>query len=408
MQCTMATFRQTLTQAAGHILGRSVANVEVVNDTDSRGTDGYLDAASAQPLHPAAREMLLSAYAQGWADPRALHSPGRRARMLLDNAREVVATLLGARPDEVSFRPSGTEAIHAAVLGTARARSRVGRTVVHSAVEHSAVLHAARWLEDYGGKSVSVPVDATGRVDSDAFVAEAGAAGVAVACLQQANHEVGTLQPVDWVAQGCLAAGVPLFVDASQAAGRLDPPPGWSLLSASARTWGGPSGVGVLAVRKGTRWQEPGPADDRGYVDVPGALAAAAALRAVVAARESVNARQFALVERIRSQVAATVPDVDVVGADMERLPHLVTFSCLHVEGEALVTELDRRGFSVASGSACTASTLEPSHVLAAMGALTHGNVRVSLTASTRDDEVDRFLAELPDVVAKLREELGL
>jgi cysteine desulfurase len=141
---------------------------------------------------------------------------------------------------------------------------------------------------------------------------------------------------------------------------------------------------------------------------VPGALAAAAALRAVVAARESVNARQFALVERIRNQVAATVPDVDVVGADQERLPHLVTFSCLHVEGEALVTELDRRGFSVASGSACTASTLEPSHVLAAMGALTHGNVRVSLTASTRDDEVDRFLSELPDVVAKLREDLGM
>jgi cysteine desulfurase len=379
-----------------------------VNDISSPLREGYLDAASAQPLHPAAREALLGAYAQGWADPRALHSPGRRARMLLDNAREVVATLLGARPDEVSFRPSGTAAIHAGVLGSARARRRVGRTVVHSAVEHSAVLHSAAWLEDQGGTAVSVPVDPTGRVDLDAFAAAVGAEGVALACLQQANHEVATLQPVAEAAQTCRTAGVPLLVDTSQAAGRLDPPPGWSLLTASARTWGGPSGVGVLAVRKGVRWREPGPVDERGYADVPGALAAAAALQAVVAERSEVNARHHAQIARIRERVAAAVPDVDVVGAEVERLPHLVTFSCLYVEGEALVTELDRRGFSVASGSACTASTLEPSHVLAAMGALTHGNVRVSLTAGTRDDVVDRFLAELPDVVARLRSRLGV
>jgi cysteine desulfurase len=379
-----------------------------VSDAIPRGSAGYLDAASAQPLHPAAREVLLGAYDEGWADPRALHSPGRRARMLLDNAREVVATLLGARPDEVSFRPSGTAAIHAGLLGAAQARSRAGRTVVHSAVEHSAVLHAARWLEERGGTTVSVPVDATGRVDPEAFAAAATAGGVAVACLQQANHEVATLQPVEEVTPGCREAGVPLLVDASQAAGRLDPPDGWSLLTASARTWGGPSGVGVLAVRKGVRWREPGPADERGFVDVPGALAAAAALQAVVAERDEVNAAQRRLVERIRSRVAETVPDVDVVGDPDRRVPHLVTFSCLHVEGEALVTELDRRGFAVASGSACTASTLEPSHVLAAMGALTHGNVRVSLAATTGEDEVERFLAELPEVVARLRARLGM
>ncbi|MGH3366809.1 MAG: cysteine desulfurase family protein [Nocardioidaceae bacterium] len=379
-----------------------------MSDAESEGASGYLDAVSAEPLHPAAREILLSGYAQGWADPSALHSPGRRARMLLDNAREVVATVFGARPDEVSFRPSGTAAIHAGLLGVAQARQRAGRTVVHSAVEHSAVLHAAAWLEEHGGTTTSVPVDSLGRVDPERFVAAASAAGVSVACLQQANHEVATLQPVAEVAAGCRTAGVPLLVDVSQAAGRLDPPDGWSLLAASAPTWGGPSGVGVLVVRKGTRWREPGPADERGYVNVPGALAAAAALRAVVAERDQVNARLHKLVDRIREHVAAAVPDVDVVGDPEHRLPHLVTFSCLHVEGEALVTELDRRGFSVASGSACTASTLEPSHVLAAMGALTHGNVRVSLTASTGEDEVDRFLAVLPEVVAQLRGRLGM
>jgi cysteine desulfurase len=128
----------------------------------------------------------------------------------------------------------------------------------------------------------------------------------------------------------------------------------------------------------------------------------------VVAERDEVNSRHHKLVDRIRARVADTVPDVDVVGDPDHRVPHLVTFSCLHVEGEALVSELDRRGFAVASGSACTASTLEPSHVLAAMGALTHGNVRVSLAPGTSEDEVERFLAELPDVVAQLRAPLGM
>ncbi len=404
----MAYVPQTLTQPSLPDFGRSAANVGGVSHTAPLGSAGYFDAASAQPLHAAAREMLLRAYDEGWADPRALHSPGRRARMLLDNAREVVASLLGARPDEVSFRAGGTAAVHGGLLGTARARRRVGRTVVHSAVEHSAVLHAARWLEDDGGKTVSVPVDATGRVDTAEFASAVAAEGVAVACLQQANHEVATLQPVGEVEAGCREAGVPLLVDASHAAGRLDPPAGWSLLAAGADTWGGPRSVGVLAVRKGVRWREPGPVDERGYADVPGALAAAAALRAVVAERDEVNARQHALVDRIRTRVAQTVPDVDVVGAETDRLPHLVTFSCLHVEGEALVTELDRLGFSVASGSACTASTLEPSHVLAAMGALTHGNVRLSLTADTTDDDVERLLAALPGVVATLRDRVGM
>ena len=136
-------------------------------------------------------------------------------------------------------------------------------------------------------------------------------------------------------------------------------------------------------------------------------LAAAAALRAVVEERDEVNARQSALVDRIRAGVA-TIPDVEVVGDPVDRLPHLVTFSCLYVDGEALVTELDRRGYGVASGSACTASTLTPSRVLEAMGVLTHGNVRVSLTRDTTAEEVDGFLAELPEVVRHIRAEAGL
>jgi cysteine desulfurase len=169
--------------------------------------------------------------------------------------------------------------------------------------------------------------------------------------------------------------------------------------------------VGILAVRRGARWREPFPEDDRagvresGFENVPAVLAAAAALQAVVAERDAESGRQRALVDRIRRSAAA-IPDVEVVGAPEDRLPHLVTFSCLYVDGEALVTELDRRGFEVASGSACTSSALEPSHVLAAMGALTHGNVRVSVGRETTDDDVDRFLATLRAVVDDLRERL--
>ncbi|MGZ6744341.1 MAG: cysteine desulfurase family protein [Nocardioides sp.] len=371
---------------------------------DAGVVPGYLDAASAEPLHPAARTAFLAALDQGYADPRRLHRPARSAALIVENARAVVAECLGVRPDEVSFTASGTEAVHRGLLGLARGRARDGGGLVHSAVEHSAVLHAAAW---HGGGTVAVPVDVTGRVSPDAFEAAARAEGVAVAALQSANHEVGTLQPVDDLDLG----DVPLFVDASASMGRLPLPDRWSVVAGSAHKWGGPAGAGVLVVRRGARWVNPFPGepDDRtaGLENVPAALAAAAALQAVVGERETTNARQSALVDRVRA-AAARIPDVEVVGDAVARLPHLVTFSCLYVDGEALVTELDRRGFSVASGSACTASTLEPSHVLAAMGVLTHGNVRVSMARGTTEAEVDRFLADLPDVVAAIRREAGL
>jgi cysteine desulfurase len=359
-------------------------------------------------MHPKAHETLLAAMESGWADPAALHAAGRRARVLLDSAREVVAALLAARPDEVTFLHSGVSATHAGVLGAASARTRVGSRVVHSAVEHSAVLHAASWLTARGGTAVSVGVDRTGRVSVEEFTDALTASGVAVACLQAANHEVATTQPVTEIAAACASHGVPLLMDASHAAGRMPLPTGWAVLTAAARSWGGPDGVGVLVVRKGTRWHDPFPPDDRGFGDVPSALAAAAALQAVVEERSTVAERQRVLVDRIRSRVAAEVADVEVVGDPVQRLPHLVTFSCLYVAGEALVTELDRLGFAVASGSACTASTLEPSHVLAAMGVTTHGNIRVSLSRDTTADDVDRFLEVLPGVVSRLRGEVGL
>lgn len=388
----------------------------------------YFDAASAEPLHPAARGTLLAALGDGWADPARLYREGRQAALLLADARERVAAVLGCRADEVSFTSSGTQAVHLAVLGAARAR-RAGLPgpphLVLSEVEHSSVLNAASWLERDGAELTLVGVDAYGRVDPARFAAAlrpagrpqdlsgAGGGPTLLACLQAANPEVGTVQPAEPVAAACAEAGVPLLVDAAASAGREPLPGGWSLLAASSHKWGGPAGVGVLAVRKGTRWRSPLPADERegrrvaGFPNIPAILAAAQALEAMDAERLADGAALRALTDEIRAQIPVLVPDAAVHGDPAGGLAHIVTFSCLYVDGEALVTELDKAGFSVSSGSACTSDTQRPSHVLTAMGVLTHGNVRVSLPRGTTQIPVAEFLAVLPGIVARLRDMVG-
>ena len=372
---------------------------------------GYLDAASAAPLHPAAREALLAVLDQGWADPARRYHLARRARILLDAARETVAAALGARPDEVSFTTSGTQAVALGLAGLVRGRERVGDRVLASAVEHSAVLHAASAA--VGDRAETVPVDHLGRVDVDAVTTALAGPGVALLALQSANHEVGTRQPVDLVAATAREHGVPLLVDAAQSVGREPLPRQWSVLAASGHKWGGPAGVGVLAVRTGVRWRSTSPEGALehgrvpGFVDVPAVVAAAAALEAVERERVAESARLSALVDRLRARVPALVPDTVVLGDPVDRLPHLVTFSFLYVEGEALLADLDAAGFAVSSGSSCVADSLQPSHVLAAMGALTHGNLRVSLPSGTAEADVDRLIEVLPGIVARVRGVLG-
>ncbi len=309
---------------------------------------------------------------------------------------------LGARTPEVHLTPSHTAALHAGVQAIARARRRVGRRICVSAVERATVLAAADHTADAVAR---VPVDRLGRVDVEAWRA-ALAADVALAALQHANGEVGTLQPVGAAHEAAAALDVPLLVDAGASLGHVPVGPEWDALAADPADWGGVPGVGLLAVRTRVRATPVGPEDEDpwapGGISVPAALAAAASLQAVLRERETVAAASAALVERIRT-CAATVPDVEVAGDPDARLPHVVTFSCLYVDGEALVTELDRRGFAVGSGSACTSSTLEPSHVLAAMGLLTHGNVRIALAPAVTAEDVEHFCTELPDAVRHVR-----
>ncbi len=372
----------------------------------------YFDAASGAPLHPVARQALLASLDEGWADPARLYKEGRRARLLLDAAREAAAEAVGCRPDELVFTPSGTAAVHTGIAGALAGRRRTGHHLIVSAVEHSSVLHAAEVHRDGGGTVTEVPVDRTGAVRPSEF-AGALRPDTALACLQSANHEVGTLQPVAGAAEACRAAGVPLLVDAAQSLGWGPVEGDWSLLAASAHKWGGPSGVGLLAVRKGVRFAPQGPRDEResgrvpGFENLPAIVAAAASLRAVRAEAAQEAARLRELTDRLRARVPELVPDVEVVGDPERRLPGVVTFSCLYVDGETVLHELDRAGFSVSSGSSCTSSTLTPSHVLRAMGVLSEGNVRVSLPPGTEEEDVERFLGVLPGVVAGVREKLG-
>lgn len=375
----------------------------------------YLDWAATAPLHPAARSALLAAWDEGWADPSRLYREARQAQHLLDLSRETVAQVLGARPDEVFFPASGTTAVHLAVLGTLAARRRRGRRFVTSPVEHSCVLHAGETHADAGGVVDLLPVNSTGR----AVLPDALAPDTALASLQTGNQEIGTLQPVERLAALCRTADVPLHVDAAQSVGRVAVDRdalGADLLTASGHKFGGPPGVGLLVVRTGTRWRSPLPADERGggrapgFEDVPAVVATAAALRARAEEIVEEPKRLSAYVGRLRAALPTLVPDVEVVGAPDEdsRLPHMLSVSFLYVDAERLVGALDRAGFAISSGSACTASSVTPSHVLEAIGALTHGNVRISLGRDTTDADVERLLTTLPRLVESLRAEAGV
>jgi cysteine desulfurase len=369
----------------------------------------YLDAASTTPLHPRARAALLEAL-DGFGDPSRLYGRGRRARMLLDRSREQLAAAVGAAPEELVLTSGGTEAANLAVTGLARAARR-RRHLVVSAVEHTSVLAPARALAGQGFEVTEVGVDTTGRVDPEELAA-AVRDDTLLVCLQHANHEVGTIQPVREAAALAHERGALLLVDACQTIGRLPVDMaelGADLLVASGHKAYGPPGTGFLVVSGRARLRPVLVGDERerrrraGMENLPGAAAMAAAVTARVAEAPAEQDRMAALAGRLLAGLAE-IPEVVVHGDPAWRLPHLVAFSVLYIEGEALLLLLDGAGIAVHSGSSCTADTQEPSHVLAAMGAITHGSVRVSFLADATEADVDRLLEVLPAAVADLRE----
>ena len=366
---------------------------------------GYLDAVAGQPLIPAAAHALTAAAAASWADPARLHHEGRKAGLLLDTARASIAGFLGVRTQDVFFASSAPVAMQAAITGVFAGRTSISRTIVLSAVESMAVMSAAGQCPD--AEIRIIPVDATGRVDPAEF-AEALSSGAALACLQLANAEVGTRQPIDLIALAARDATTPLIVDATQVLAHDTLPEGWDVLVGSARDWGGPSGVGLLVVRPSVRWQ-PEQTPDRGWVggfpDIAAAVAAASALEYLTTSWSVEAARHRNMIDQLRNEIPLRVSGIRIAGAPMDRLPHILTFTCDDVAGEALVTELDKLGFAVASGSACTADNRMPSHVLAAMGFTHDASVRVSLPLGCEQSTVDEFLDALPLAVERVRQQ---
>jgi cysteine desulfurase len=346
----------------------------------------YLDAASTTPLHPLARAALVEALDE-FGDPARLYGRARRARLRLDRSREQLAAALGAAPDELIFTSGGTEAANLAVTGLARAARRRRHLVTEVGVDHG------------------------GRVDPGELAA-AMRDDTLLVCLQHANHEVGTVQPVREAADLAHERGALLLVDACQTVGRLPvdlADLGADLLVGSGHKVYGPPGTGFLVASRRARLRPVLVGDERerrrraGMENLPGLAAMAAAVPARVADAPAEHDRLAGLSGRLLAGLA-TIPEVLVHGDPARRLPHLVAFSVLYIEGEALLLLLDAKGIAVHSGSSCTADTQEPSHVLAAMGAITHGSVRVSFLHDATEADVDRLLEVLPAAVADLRE----
>jgi len=371
----------------------------------------YLDHAATTPMRPEAVDAMLPFLTERFGNPSGSHAVAREARKALDEARDLVADCLGARPGEVVFTAGGTEADNLAIIGVHGARPGAA---VCTAVEHHAVLHACHALPE----SRSAPVDADGVVDIDALVALLDPS-VTVVSVMLANNEVGTVQPLADVVETVRAAAPNAVVhtDAVQAFPWLDVATlaaGADLVAVSAHKFGGPKGVGALVVREGVAI-EPiihggGQERDRrsGTYNVAGVVGMAAAMQATVTQRAETVARVQILRDRLADGLLAAVPDAVETGDRANKVAGNCHLSFAGVESEALLVLLDGAGVCAAAGSACQSGAVEPSHVLTAMGVPTEratGALRLSLGATSSDADVDLALEVIPPAVERLRAE---
>lgn len=372
----------------------------------------YFDHAATTPVDPAVLEAMEPYFAVQYGNPSELHRLGREARRAVEAARAAVAAALNAGEREIVFTSGGTEADNLALLG-ALDGLEPGHLMV-SAVEHPAVLEPARALARRGWALDLVPVDRHGVVDLEAC-ARLFRADTRLVSVMLANNVVGTLEPVVELARLAHEHGALFHTDAVQAVGSLPldvEALGVDMLSLSGHKLYGPKGVGALYVRRGTRLSPlvHGGGHERrlrsGTENVPGIVGLGAAIARAVDGLEERRARLAALRDRLVDGVLAAVPEVECLGHPTQRLPGSAAFTVRYVEGEAMLLRLDQAGIMVSSGSACASGSLEPSHVILALGYRpeeAHGSVRVSLGRENTADEVDYFLEVFPGVVATLR-----
>lgn len=381
----------------------------------------YLDHAATTPMRPAAIEAMTAALATV-GNASSLHGSGRTARRRLEESRETLAQLLGARPSEVIFTAGGTESDNLAVKGIYWARRDAEpqrRRIVTTPVEHHAVLDAVQWLADHEGAEVTwLPVDQYGAVNpADLRVALSETADVALVSVMWANNEVGTIQPIAELAAIATEFGVPMHSDAIQAIGQLPVDfgaSGLSAMSVAAHKFGGPAGVGALLLRRDTACvpQLHGGGQERdvrsGTQDVAGVIGMAVAARDAADTMEPVTARVRDLRDRLVTGVLESIDDVDVNGAPGPgRLPGNAHFTFRGCEGDSLLMLLDAKGIECSTGSACTAGVAQPSHVLTAMGvdpASARGSLRLSLGHTSTEADIEAVLEVLPAAVDRARQ----
>ena len=379
----------------------------------------YLDHAATTPVDPEVAELMAQVLREVSGNPSSIYAEGRRARALVERARDEVAQAIGADAAEIVFTSGGTEADNLALRGVLKAREGEADGIITTAVEHHAILDTALDLEAHGQARVTVvPVDRDGRVSAQA-VAGAIDDRTAIVSVMHGNNEIGTLQPIGEIGAICRARGVTFHSDAVQTVGavaidvRAMP---IDLLSVNAHKFYGPKGVGALFIRRGTRVStvQTGGGQEKGRrtgtENVPGIVGLGAALRIASSRRAAESARQADLRDRLIREIRTRIPDATLTGHPTDRLPNSASFCFSGTQGEALVVSLDLEGFSVSSGSACTSGNTDPSHVLLALGLdrdLAQGSLRLTLGRDTTGADIDALLVALPPIVARLRAASG-
>ena len=381
----------------------------------------YLDHAGTTPLDAKVLEAMIPYFSQHFGNPSSLHTVGQEARYALDEARERVARVLNCRPREVVFTGGGTESDNAAIHGVATALHETGNHIITSSVEHHAVLHACQYLESQGFEVTYLPVDAEGMVQPES-VYNAINERTTLVTIMYGNNEIGTINPLSEIDRsikeraGELSRTIVFHTDAVQAAGYLDldvASLGVDLLSLSGHKFHGPKGTGVLYIKRGTPYLPliHGGGQERerrsGTENIPGIIGLSLALESANAIRDETGQRCSALRDRIIGSVLEQIPGTRLNGHATERLPNNANFSFTGVEGEPILLGLDVAGIAASSGSACSSGSLEPSHVLLALGQsaeTARGSLRLTLGRDNTDEEVDYLLGVLVDLVQRLRQ----
>ena len=374
----------------------------------------YFDNNATTQVAPEVFEEIGPYFCELYGNPSSMHNFGGQVGIKIRQAREKVAELLGCEPGEVIFTGCGTESDNTAIMGTLSAKPN-RRKIITSRVEHPAVLSVCRQLEGQGYELVEVGVDSAGRLDFDAIEKQVDD-DTAIVTIMYANNETGMVFPVERIAELCAERGVVFHTDAVQAVGKIPINLSRSkidLLSLSGHKLHAPKGIGVLFVRKGTRLtpfmlgghQEGG--RRAGTENVPGIIGLGKAAELAMENFEEVNNRIKRLRDKLESAILQNCTDSRLNGAPDNRLPNTSNISFEYIEGEAILLLLDKYGICASSGSACTSGSLEPSHVLRAMGVpftAAHGSIRFSLSRYNTEDEVDLTIAKMPEIVNRLRE----